>query len=45
MMWNVQIVLNSKTTNYIHVTEGGGPQKGCRDETTHLKWNNKNQIA
>eukprot|EP01083_Nonionella_stella_P274395 931382_1 len=34
----LEIVLNSKTTNYIHVNQGGGPQKGCRDETTHLKY-------
>ncbi len=32
----LKIVLNSKTTNYIHVNQGGGPQKGCRDETKRL---------
>ena len=40
----IEIVLNSKTTNHVHVTEGGGPQKGCRDETTHLKWIKKHNL-
>jgi len=34
----IEIVGNADTTNEIHVTQGGGPRKGCHDETTHLKW-------
>jgi len=34
----VEIVLNSRTTTYIHTKYGGGPQKGARDITTHLKY-------
>ena len=34
----VEIVLNSRTTTYIHTHYGGGPQRGARDITTHLKY-------
>lgn len=34
----VEIVVNSRTTTHIHTHYGGGPQKGARDITTHLKY-------
>ena len=34
----VEIVLNSTTTTWIHTNYGGGPQRGARDITTHLKY-------
>ena len=37
----VEIVLNSQTTTHIHTHYGGGPQKGARDITTHLKYINE----
>jgi len=37
----VEIVLNAQTTTHIHTHYGGGPQKGARDITTHLKYINE----
>ena len=34
----VEFVTNAQTTTHIHTHYGGGPQKGARDVTTHLKY-------
>merc|ERR1712154_46520 len=34
----VEVVVNAQTTTHIHTHYGGGPQKGARDVTTHLKY-------